>query len=366
MAEKEDGDFKLEFNPGTPIDDGSSLVELENYQDIPDVIKNRLDDVAKNIPTDEEEEEVIKTDPIKDDKVDKNETEKVSEEIEDLGEYEPQVVDYFLDQFQKEVGWEFDNEEKPKSIKDIVKYMEAIVQQNTQNAFASDEIAAMNEYVKDGGRIDDYVNKVFTQDVDLDAIDTSKISTQRMLVSEDLRNRGYDEVKINRMLRKFEDTDSLEEEAEDALSSLKTFKEDSKKTLLQEQAKVAKEQREAELSFLKSVDDTIKGLNDVNGISISDKEKVELRDYLLKRDHNGTTEFQKDYSKNVKNLIVSAYHTKYGDRLVNKLQKQAATQATKSLKTALATRSTSTSKKGDIGEPSIFSLLSAQLSKPKY
>ena len=60
---------------------------------------------------------------------------------------------------------------------------------------------------------------------------------QKYLVKQDLKNRGYSDAKILKRLKVFEDTDSLEEEAKDALGALKQLEAYNQSQLKKEAAK---------------------------------------------------------------------------------------------------------------------------------
>ena len=67
-----------------------------------------------------------------------------------------------------------------------------------------------------------------------------------------------------------------------------------------------------------------------------------MLNYIFKADANGRTQYQKDYSKSVKNLIESAYFTMKGDLLIDTAKKLGTSSAIKNLKNSL--RSTGVSK----------------------
>ena len=94
--------------------------------------------------------------------------------------------------------------------------------------------------------------------------------------------------------------------------------------------------------FFDDVVGEIKSLDNIRGIKIPPKDKKELLAYIFKADANGKTQYQKDYSKSVRNLIESAYFTMRGDTLLDAAKKQGTSSAIKNLKNSL--RSTSVSK----------------------
>jgi hypothetical protein len=83
-------------------------------------------------------------------------------------------------------------------------------------------------------------------------------------------------------------------------------------------------------------------LDNVRGIKVPEKDKKALLAYIFKADADGRTQYQKDYSKSVKNLIESAYFTMKGDTLLDTAKKMGTSSAIKNLKQSL--RSTGISK----------------------
>ena len=67
----------------------------------------------------------------------------------------------------------------------------------------------------------------------------------------------------------------------------------------------------------------IKDLKNIRGISIPEKDKRELIDYIFKPGADGKTKYQSDYIKGgVKNLIESAYFTKNADKLIQAAKRE--------------------------------------------
>jgi len=164
----------------------------------------------------------------------------------------------------------------------------------------------------------------------------------------------------------------LQEEAEDALESLKEYNEKKAETLLAEQRNVKADQVKSQQKFYTDVQDNIGKLDSIRGIPIPAKDKKELIEYIFKPEADGMTKYQKDYAKDYKNLIESAYFTMKGDSLIQKVTQKATSQAAKNLQDKLANKGRRVKNSGGNIEGSQGANLSAwgavskQLRKPIF
>jgi hypothetical protein len=260
---------------------------------------------------------------------------------------EIEQVTAFFDAIAEQVGWEgVTDDDKPKSVEDFVNYMKTAVEESSKPVYANDEVAAIDEYVRNGGTLSDYVAKS-NVDVDYDKLDLTDEYTQKEVVRQFLTDKGFSDIQIKRKLEKYEDADLLEDEATDAVEFLKESKEQKKKELLENQRMAYETSMQEQQKFYNNVVEQIEALTDVRGIKIPKEDKSILKNYLLKVESDGSTKYQKDYSnpsKIVKNLIESAYFTMKGDVLLEQAKRSGETSATERLKNTLRTNKVSGSK----------------------
>ena len=284
-----------------------------------------------------------------------------------FGEMEPEIASYVQEELFNKFGFELDEDTKFESLEDVVEFVKEVIEENSKPEYSSDEVAAIDKFVKDGGKISDYIKTVHGG-IDVDNIDLTNESNQKAVIRENLKNKGYSEARIQKMIDRYEDSGVLAEEAEDALDLVKEYKENTSKKLLEEQEKANKEQKQAQLNYIRSVESTIQDISEIRGVPITQKEKKELMDYIFKPSADGMTAFQKDYVKSHKNLIESAYFTMKGDGLVKKIQRNSASEAAKSLKMKLAEKGKRAKNQepgqGAGSDDSIWSLASTMLRQP--
>lgn len=289
-----------------------------------------------------EEEEIVEEKKTKStSKKNKQETEEVEEEEEN--EEESSQVTALFDAIAEELSWEFTEEEeedKPKTVEELVNYFKDVINEQSKPEYASEEVAKLDEFVRNGGRLEDYFT--VSTDIDFENIDMDDENNQKRVLKELLAKKGYSDKQITKKIERFEDAGVLEDESKDAIEELQEIAEKEKERLLEDQKKQKEEIMQRQQKFFDDVVGEIKSLDNIRGIKIPPKDKKELLAYIFKADANGKTQYQKDYSKSVRNLIESAYFTMRGDTLLDAAKKQGTSSAIKNLKNSL--RSTSVSK----------------------
>lgn len=315
----------------------------DNNDDSKEDNKDKKDTTATKDSKSTTKDKKVDTNTENDDSIDIKPTSTTNNEpTDELDVEEGELVNAFSELFADELGWEFEDDEKPQSIKDLVNYMQEIIENNSQPKYASNEIKELDEYVKNGGNIKEFFSKLYSTEVDIEKIDLTKESNQKAVVRENLRNRGYSDTRIDKLINRYEETGALEEEAKDSAEEVKEFRDKTKKELLEQSKKEAERSQTEQLNFIKNVESTIMDTKDVRGIPIPDKKKKALLEYILKPESDGMTKYQKDYSSNLKNLVESAFFTMEKDTFVQQIQQKASSNAVKDLKLKLKTKGKST------------------------
>lgn len=244
-------------------------------------------------------------------------------------------VGLFFDAFAEQLGWDVDEDEKPKSIEDLIGYIEDVVEENSKPQYADDRIAQLDEYVKNGGNFEDFYNRM-SQSIEYDNLDIENEDNQKLAVRDYLRLSGYNDEQISKKIERYEDADMLADEAEDALERLKLYQKQQVEQQQQMQEQMRIQQQEQAQQFVTSLNDTIGNLKSIRGVAIPKEDRKLLFDYITKVDANGLTQYQKDFNKNmVNNLIESAYFTMKGDSLIGEATRNGQTTAAKKLRQML-------------------------------
>lgn len=347
------------------------IARLQRQHKAPSV-KDVFGDDAVKTPEKEEkgtEEPVVEDpteEPAKDDKVvDTKEKEDSAVDTPTEGEEldnEGIQVTAFFDAVAEEMGLEVEEgEDKPTTVEELCEYFRDMIEENSTPEYASEEVAQLDEFVRNGGKLEDYFKAAPA--IDYETFDTTIEENQKRIVRELLAAKGFNEKQIARKIEKYEDAGILEDEAEDALEAMKDIAEERKEQLLAQQKKENEQRVERQQRFVDDVVTNIKSLKDIRGIAIPEKDKKALLNYIFKADADGLTQYQKDYSKSVKNLIESAYFTMKGDTLLDTAKKIGTSSAIKTLKQSLKnTGSSKNSKKVHTSSPnSIWSIAARSL-----
>ena len=340
-------------NPdGTPRVPETDDIEPMDDDDLDDILKNQDDPVAKKVKktveepvdddNDDDDDEPIIEEPKRKPGRPKKE-EPIEEPVDD--EDDSELVGNFFDAMSEELGWEFEEgDEKPKSVPELINYFKTVIEENSKPDFASEEIEALDAYVKQGGDLKKYLQ--IDAELDLDDIDLDEESNQKAVVKMLLKEKGFSSKQIDKKISKYEDAGLLEDEAQDAIEDLKEIREQRKEQLLKEQKKAHEQYQEQQRTFYTNVVDEIKGLKNIRGIAIPEKDKKVLIDYILKPDADGRTKYQKDYAKGgVKNLIESAYFTMNADKLLEAAKREGNNKAVERFRNSLKSTSVSSKSK---------------------
>lgn len=347
-----DGGFRnsnVDENVNVNADEFESLddEELEDIKNNNIEVKNKKEKPVEEQDTEEEEieEEDIEDKPKrKPGRPRKEETieEETEEEEEIEDNNEENVVTNFFDAMAEKLNWEFEEgEDKPKNVDELINYFQNVIEENSKPEYSSEEVEALDNFVKQGGDLKKYLT--IDAELDLDDIDIEDETNQKLVVKQLLKEKGFSTKKIDKLVSRYEEAGLLEDEAQDALEDLKEIKEEKKKQLLEDQKKAYREQIQRQQQFYDNVVSEIKGLKNIRGITVPEKDKKVLMDYILKPDTDGKTKYQKDYAKGgVKNLIESAYFTMNADKLIEAAKREGNNSAIDKFRRSLKSSSITT------------------------
>lgn len=344
-----------EFMPGSVVNNNTSI----NDSDIIDGASEELTEEElealtkkgkgssnddKDAKQDKKEDKDNKQDPdddsSKDDKDNKND--KVDDDTvidtdnQADDDTEDNAVATFFEALSDKMGWELDEDEEiPQTPEELVEYFQEVIEENSVPQYASEEVEALDKFVKNGGNLKDYFQIDGKLDLEDFEIEDNEVN-QKLVIKEFLKEKGFSSKQIDKKLTKYEDAGLLEDEATDALEALRDIREQKKQQLLEEQEKSVNELKKRQQEYFNSVVTEIKGMDNIRGIKIPQKDKQALLEYIFKPTADGKTQYQKDYSKSVKNLLESAYFTMKGDTLLKAAKSEGSTAAINKFKNSLS------------------------------
>lgn len=305
-------------NPSNANDDDS---------EIPQDVLNRMDGKSKDKPVQEPSDATV------------DDTENTSDPS-DADVHEAQQVGLLFDAIGESFGWNMDDvkeEDRPLTVDDLTNYMREVVQQNSVPHYADERIQQLDEYVKNGGKFEDFYGKQ-QQSLSYDNMDMEDEDNQKAIVSELLRYSGYTDDQIKNKISRYEDADMLEEESADALDRLKQIKQHELEIAQQQQAAYLQQQEEQSKQFYNDCMNQIKSLSSIRGVQIPKEDRAKLADYIFNVDQDGVSKFQKDYNNQenfINNLLTTAYITMKGDSFISTAKRDGESSATEKLRKML-------------------------------
>ena len=262
----------------------------------------------------------------------------VDEDPTEADVIEAQQVGLLFDAIGNSLGWnmdEIDEKDRPLTVDDLTQYFTDVVNQNSVPEYADERIQALDEYVKNGGKFEDFYKRQ-QEALTLDSIDLEDENNQKAVVREFMQRAGYSDEQINKKITRYEDSDVLYDEAEDALCRLKEIRQQEAEEAAKQQEEFARQQQEQSQQFFQTVSKDINNLTSIRGINVPKEDRKALFDYIFKVDQTGQSQYTKDFNKNLsKNLIESAYFTMKGDSLVQTAKRDGESSAADKLRNML-------------------------------
>ena len=251
---------------------------------------------------------------------------------------EAQQVGLLFDAIGQSLGWnmdDIDEKDRPLTVDALTEYFAETVKQNSVPEYADERIQRLDEYVRNGGKFEDFYSKQ-SESLSLDNIDMEDEVNQKAVIRELLKHSNYTDEQINKKISRYEDADMLFEESEDALDRLKQIRASEVEETARQQEEYARQQEEQSRAFFTAVTNDINSLTNIRGIAIPKEDRKALFDYIFKVDQNGLSQYQKDFNENLsKNLIESAYFTMKADALISNAEKKGESSAADKLRKIL-------------------------------
>ena len=327
----------VDSHVGEPNDDIDNLDNPDGDQPTEDNKDNKnTEDPNAHDDDTQVPENVINNTSNPTEQVDEQGEEEVEDDTTDeQNPNEAEQIGAFFDAFAEANGWSVTEDEKPKNVDELIGYITDVVEQNSTPQYADDRIAQLDQYVKNGGRFEDFY-QTQQRSISYDNVDLEDESNQKAVVRDYYRLQGMNDEQINRKIERYEDADMLEDEATDAVSYLKAYEAQQAEYMAQQQEAQMKAQQQQAAQFAEDLTNGINGLTNIRGIAIPVEDKKALYDYITKTDADGLTQYQKEFNSNlVNNLIESAYFTMKGDALLGEAQRNGQTSAASKLRNML-------------------------------
>lgn len=333
---------------GDPAE-GTSKTDMDTANEFENVVEDKIpaDNPAEDIDADDTDPSAKDDDStIPQNTINNDQKENPVETINNVAEpsdadvREAEQVGLFFDAIGQSLGWNMDDikeEDRPLTVDNLTDYIREVIDQNSVPQYADERVQQLDEYVKNGGKFEDFYGKQQTS-LSYDNLDMDDEANQKNVISELLRYNGYTDEQIKNKIERYEDADMLGEESEDALSRLKTIKKQQIEYEQQQQQLYMQQQEEQQWAFYAQCMNQINNLQSVQGIQIPASDRAKLADYIFNVDQDGVSKFQKDYNdqdKFINNLLTTAYITMKGDSLITTAKRDGESSATEKLRKIL-------------------------------
>lgn len=331
---RQDSVVEVDDDNKTPDNQKGDSEDVKDGDDL--TVGNDNTEIPEHILNNPKEEKETNDNQDNDNTANDNDSSDTDPSAEDVTE--AQQVSALFDAVGESLGWnmaDFNEEDKPVTVEEFTQYLGKVVEHNSVPQYADERIAQLDEYVKNGGKFEDFYQK--QQDtLSFENLDLENEDNQKSVIRELLKYNGYSDEQINNKISRYEDADMLYDESEDALERLKVIRENEIEENRKQQEEYAKQQEEQNRQFFQSVQSDINNLNTIRGISIPKEDRAALYEYIFKVDQDGVSQYQRDFNKNLsKNLIESAYFTMKGDSLVSGAKRDGETSAAEKLRKIL-------------------------------
>ena len=328
---RQDSVVEVEDDNKTPDNQEGDSEDVKDGDDL--TVGNDKTEIPEHILNNSKEEK--ETDDNQDNGITTNDNNSSDTEPSAEDVTEAQQVSALFDAVGESLGWnmaDFKDEDKPVTVEEFTNYLGKVVEHNSVPQYADDRIAQLDEYVKNGGKFEDFYQKQ-QETLSFDNLDLENEDNQKSIIRELLKHNGYSDEQINNKISRYEDADMLYDESSDALDRLKVIRQQEIEESQKQQEEYARQQEEQNRQFFQSVQSDINNLSTIRGISIPKEDRAALYEYIFKVDQDGVSQYQRDFNKNLsKNLIESAYFTMKGDSLVSGAKRDGETSAAEKLR----------------------------------
>ena len=328
-----DPDVELE------IKDPSEVNNLDDNKPLNEVNKDEGDGKKKATPDEDSDNKDDDSDTDETDDETSKEDEELKEKIDDgedaesLGELEPDLAKYVQEKLYSKLGIDLTKENTVSSIDSIVDELELMVAEASVPVFANKEIEELNSFVENGGNLRNYFESKYIAEFDVDKVDLERPIDQERILREYFKAQNISDEVIEKKIDRYQEKDTLEDEAKDAFVLLKNIKEQEGKKLLLEQENFIRERQKQQQKFYDDVTSYILSLEDINGVTLNKKEKEQLVKDIFVPDKDGKTKYQKEYESSlISNLTKSAFYTLLGDKYTERIKRKAKSDTVKEIK----------------------------------
>lgn len=186
------------------------------------------------------------------------------------------------------------------------------------------------EYLEKGGDSSKYF-ETLQKPFDISSMDLDSESDQERVVREYLKLQDYSGAEIDETIEDYKTGLLLDKQAKVASKKLEKSFEKRTEALLQEQEALQEAQREQYNQYINTVNTTIESVDNIAGLEVTKAEKDSFRKYLLIRDKDGLTAYEKELQADPVKTSLELAYLKFKKYDFASAKKQGETEASKKL-----------------------------------
>jgi hypothetical protein len=239
---RQDSVVEVDDDNKTPDKPAGNSEDVKDGDDL--TVGNDKTEIPEHILNNSKEEKETDDNQDNDNTTNDNNSGDTEPSAEDVTE--AQQVSALFDAVGESLGWnmaDFKDEEKPVTVEEFTQYLGKVVEHNSVPQYADDRIAQLDEYVKNGGKFEDFYQKQ-QETLSFDNLDLENEDNQKSIIRELLKHNGYSDEQINNKISRYEDADMLYDESNDALDRLKVIRQQEIEESQKQQEEYARQQEE--------------------------------------------------------------------------------------------------------------------------
>jgi len=176
-------------NNKTPDNQTGDSEDVKDGDDL--TVGNDKTEIPEHILNNSKEEKETDDNQDNDNTTNDNNSSDTEPSAEDVTE--AQQVSALFDAVGESLGWnmaDFKDEDKPVTVEEFTNYLGKVVEHNSVPQYADDRIAQLDEYVKNGGKFEDFYQKQ-QETLSFDNLDLENEDNQKSIIRELLKHNGY-------------------------------------------------------------------------------------------------------------------------------------------------------------------------------
>lgn len=282
----------------------------------------------------EKAEEILQEEPKPEAKPDKPEAKQAKEEQRQEEVTEPEevdeseIVDLFFSIGAERYDWAVDDEKKPKTAEELWDFLEEVVNTSSVPQYASPEAKEFDDFLRNGGESKKFM-EIYNRTIDLDNANLEDENMQEELLREFYKEKKFKDEQISKLIHKAKQTDTIAEDAKEALDELKVIHKERKQSMLEQQRKERETQERNTQQFVSDIKNGLKQIDSLFGFNITLKDKEQLLPYVFEVGKDGKTQQQRDFEEDpVMYTILTSYAYANRDKLLKQIEQKGYSNAT--------------------------------------